>query len=725
MTDVLSKLKQSLSKPFMIQASTGEYVPSKEARKVDLGIEAEFYVHRPIIGEGYVVSESSTGLKIESGNTADIAIGKARGKIKLYIEKNGKESFLSLLNNSKRKTDEKPKKAVQEEIKPEPKHDIHSAIESSLNFLNEVNLEHIGELLGLKDWQVEDMIRMGSLGFFNPEKERWETPEQYLSGNVRQKLAIAEQFAETDPSYNDNVYKLKEVIPESIPSALIQYSLGAAWIPCYVFEAFAKEIFKIKITIQYMPTTGKFFCKLYTGVPTIQIKHTYSAGGKTGLEILNSTMNNQQIVITKDGVKRVDLTSAAQSMQEQLQDEFTLWIRENPDIEEETEKVYNNRHNAYVDEQVKVPSLTTYPNACTHIIPRLHQKKGVQKGLNDSWLFAHEAGSGKTYTAIMTAMEMKRLSLADKPLIVVQNKTITQFVDSFREMYPNANILVPAEKELAGNKRADFYYKIRDNDWDCIILPHSQFDLIPDDLDRQRVDLKRQITGAEEVLSRTSKYNTPEQYASAKRILKSLERELSLIDIDEDQRRKVRQMASEIDGSSVMLNFEQMGIDALLIDEFTRYKRLGYATSLSNVKGIDPAKSKRSQSAYMKIRWVQEQKEGRNTLFYTGTPISNTMAEAWTMMRYVRPALLRELGIEHFDQFAKTFGQIVPSLEQTGGGTFKIQNRFAKFQNLPELMTAFRACTDIVLIEDIKEFQDTSTIPVLEGGQITQVIIER
>jgi len=742
--------KRTSDQAYVVDKETGNWIPIEKTYEADLGLKGDFYVHLALKGNGWVVSEGMSGSSLSTGTTMEVAVMAAKSKVQGYIKKHSEELFYDLLLKAKEKLTKKNPRYIPtleklEEVVPEPviepipgvgNHDVSpepitlkSVVRDCLNYKNTIDVDYISEALGLDSEEVENQLLAEELVFYNPENNVLEAPDEYLSGNVRVKLIKAEEAAINNPMFLRNVEKLKEVQPEQIPSAFIQYSLGAAWIPKEVFEKFATDMFKTKVKIQYLELTGKYSATAYfSGGP--QIKMTYAAGGKNGLEILNATLNNQQITIseTKSGktTKNLDKTAAAQGMQEQMQDEFQAFIRANRDIEESTEKEYNEIFNSRVTRNFVIPDLVHYPGASTHIYLLKHQKAAVIRGLNHSTLFAHVVGSGKTLVIITTAMELRRLGKATKPMIVVQNKTRGQFIASFMDLYPDANILAPTGLELTTAYRAELYYKIRDQDWDAIILPASQFDMIPDDLDRQKKILADQINEVQEVLYNIDKRVMPQEYASVNRQLRGLRKDLGDIEINEEQRRNARELASQVDGSKPLLNFEDLGVDALLIDEFHRYKRLGgIYTALANVKGIDVQKSNRSQSTLLKMRWVQQHNEGRNTLVYTGTPISNTMAEAWTMIRYVRPDILKKIGIQHFDQFAKTFGQVIPSLEQTGGGTFKIQNRFAKFQNLPEFIAAFRECTDVVLKEDIAEFHLNDMIPKLHGGQIKQEIIKQ
>lgn len=626
--------------------------------------------------------------------------------------------------------------------------DIADALDISLNYKNGINVNYIAKLLGQTPEDVARTLIDNDLAFENPDTGILETPSEYLSGYVREKLKKAEIALENDPKYAKNVEELSKVIPDDIPSSLIQYTLGSAWIPTTVYEEFMSNLLDADITVQYLPVSGKFSAKS-RNMYGAKITSTYAAGGKNAMEILNATLNNIQIEITetiKDGmgktrsVKNLEKTAAAQAMQEQLQEEFAQWVRDNEAIQVETERIYNDIFNGQVLRNYRVPEFKHYPGASHSFTLREHQKRAVSRGLANSTLFAHQVGTGKTLTFITTAMEMRRLGLARKPMIVVQNATRGQVISTFKALYPSAKILAPSDKDMNADGRKRFFAKMATGDWDAIIIPQSQLSMIPDDPARQQAYIMEQIDEMRQSLTLLNKRENNFEYRQLEKDIKSLEKEYEELENPiatpkrggKTEAKRIADKSMSIEASmrqaldrktDDIFNFEQLGVDALLIDEAHAYKRLGFQTSMKNIKGIDTSKSKRSQSVLLKVRWVQEKTGGKNVNFYTGTPISNTMAEAWTMLRYVAPEVLTKVGIEHFDQFAKTFGQVIPSLEQTGGGTFKVQNRFAKFQNLPEFITAFRSATDVVLSEDVKEFQENDTLPKLKDGKITQVVI--
>lgn len=628
-------------------------------------------------------------------------------------------------------------------VEPAEAADLKDAINISLNYRTGLDLGYMARMLKEDADVLRDRLLKDGLAFENPDTGILETPEEYLSGYVRDKLRKAEVAAANDPSYKTNVAELKKVIPEDIPSSLISYSLGSSWIPAHVYESFAEDLFGgASVAVKYLDMAGKFLVSSRGGRYNAEVTNTYAAGGLSGIEILDSTLNNRQIVVndtikepggTTRTVKNIEKTAAAQAMQSTLQEKFEEYVRGNEDIQKETERIYNDVFNGQVLRDYRTPDFKHYPGANHVWTLRQHQKRAVSRGLSESTLFAHEVGSGKTLTIITTAMEMRRLGTARKPLIGVQNSTLGDFIATFKSIYPSAKILVPSEKEMQADGRKKLFAKIATGDWDAIILPHSQITMIPDDPERQKAYIREQIEEMKETMLGIHDNRESNKFKSE---IKKLEQEIVKIDAPATGGKSV---AKAIGGKSLkieaqiaksfdrkvdnILNFEQLGIDALLMDEAHKYKRLGFQTQMQNIKGIDTSRSQRSQSVLLKSRWIQEKTGGKNVNFYTGTPISNTMAEAWTMIKYLRPDILEHMGIQHFDQFAKTFGQVIPSLEQTGGGTFKIQSRFAKFQNLPEFITAFRAVTDVVLTDDVKEFQNTDTIPKLKNGKFTQVIL--
>lgn len=682
----------------------------------------------------------------------DFPIVASIENISRSIEKvNGKEKIVQEIS----KGDILKKRINFPRVEPTTATDIKDAIDISLNYKNNINVNYIAKLLGETPEVIENRLLDEDLAYKNPDTGLLEAPDEYLSGYVRDKLKSAEIALLNDKNYAKNVNELKKVIPQDIPSSLISYSLGSAWIPSSVYEEFANQIFEKSdggkgVSINFLDNAGKFTVDGTWMKYKATVTNTYAAGGKDGIEILNATLNNQQIIVNdtvvdaegkKKTVKNPEKTAAAQAMQAQMQEEFEEFIRSNEPAQIQTERIYNDIFNGQVLRDYRIPAFEHYPGASTSITLRQHQKRAVARGLSESTLNAHEVGSGKTFTIITTAMEMRRLGTAKKPLIAVQNSTRGQFVTSFRKLYPGAKILAPTDKELQSDGRRRLFAKIATGDWDAVILPQSQLSMIPDDPIRQQAYILEQIDEMRNALLGMDKYSDRIGYNAMEREIKALTEDFNKLGAGESVAKKkggkseVKRMADKsasitADMSKVLdrktddiFNFEDMGIDAFLVDEAHAFKRLGFQTQMKNIKGIDTSKSQRSQSVLLKARWVQEKTGGKNVLFYTGTPISNTMAEAWTMLKYVRPDILEHLGIQYFDQFAKTFGQVIPSLEQTGGGTFKVQNRFAKFQNLPEFITAFRAATDVVLSEDVKEFQENNTLPKLKDGKITQVVI--
>jgi hypothetical protein len=394
------------------------------------------------------------------------------------------------------------------------------------------------------------------------------------------------------------------------------------------------------------------------------------------------------------------------------------------------ENIYNDIYNDYIEKNHSVPLLRHYPNATTAITLRQHQKRAVARGLRDSLLLAHQVGTGKTYTLQTIAMEMRRLHIAKKPMMVVQNATLEQFVASFKQLYPAANILAPTKKMMDAKNRQRLFSLIAYGDFDAIVIPQSFVDKIPDSVERQRAYINEQIDELQQALDALDDNDQSGLSRELHRTLETLQEALNDVgkpkvkDIAKQQLHLTKRLHQQADRrTDEVFTFEQMGIDALLVDEAHAYKKLGFFTKMNRIKGIDTGQSKRAFGMYMKTRFIQERAGGKNVIFATGTPITNTMAEVWTMMKYLSPDILDGYKINAFDEFAATFGNVEPSLEFTATGSFNIVERFKSYINAPELLTAFRAKTDVVLTENIPEFKASATIPQLKNGEYTKVII--
>lgn len=634
---------------------------------------------------------------------------------------------------------------------PKVAENLRDAISISTAYRNHVNPEYIASLIGSTVPEVQKQMLDQQLAYINPDNGLFETKEDYLSGNVRKKLDAAERMAAEDHTFRSNVDALKNVIPDDIPASVISFSMGVSWLPSNIYKDFVKEHFGVSVGIDYLPVVGRWQVgkRGAQGVHDARNTTTYGAGGQTALELFEDSMNNRQTVITyteKVGTSKVTKTDVvktaeAQNKQNEINDLFTSYVRNHPQYRETLEGNYNDKFNGHVSRQFDLPPFEYFPGAAHIVKLREHQRKAVLRNIAENTLDAHSVGSGKTYTIITTAMEMRRLGIARKPVIAVHNATRGQFVTSFRKLYPAAKLLVPSDKEMAAEGRQKLFGRIATGDWDAVVIPQSQLDMIPDSPERIKTYLLEQIDELRMTIDLLEGADGREKYRMQKEI-EGLQDEIDAIDSGESTggrktggKKRAKEMGGKIARATAsvekqasrrvdnIINFDQMNIDALLVDEAHAYKRLGFQTNLKNIKGIDTSKSKRSLSVLFKTQSVMEKTGGKNVNFFTGTPITNTMAEVWTMMRYLAPNTLSEMGITYFDQFAQTFGDIVPSLEQTGGGTYKVVNRFAKFKNLPELIQAFRNFADVVTNDDVKEFAENKDLPQLNDGKITQTVV--
>ncbi len=653
------------------------------------------------------------------------------------------------------KTDIFSRRVIDTEKEPQPT-TIKDAILASLYKSGGVDVEYIGQALGKPTEEVKREIVSSGLGFENPSTGTIEVSYKYLSGNVREKLHIA-KANNTDGKYDANINALEGVMPMTIPAHLIEFSLGSSWIEPKLYEDFVYEKTGLRVTLTNVG--GTWFMK--TPWSTFNEKNRSMAVvskmcDKTimGHELIEAAITNRQITVSKtekhyDGSTETITDKAATAecgtKVDEIRAEFKDWAREHmqadPAMSARIEQTYNDQFNNYVPMSIlnefvpqhfggQVSELHGRPFAL-----RPHQGRAVVRGTTEPILLAHEVGTGKTYTLITTAMEMRRLGTARKPMIVVQNATVGQFVESAKEIYPNAKVLTIEEADRTAEGRKNFYAKIKYNDWDMIVVPQSVFERIPDSEEREMAYVKDIIEEKMKVLEVMRDADSD----GRSMIVRQAERELAnhearLAELTEamqgkkkkrDEKREAttRQNAEvralemldrEVDDVE---NFDDMGIDAILVDEAHEYKHLGFATAMQRgVKGVDPSYSKKSQGVFLKAQAVLERNNGRNVVFATGTPISNTAAEIWTFMRYLMPVdTMKSYGIYYFDDFVRNFGNIAQMVEFSTNGKFKENNRFAGYVNLPELVRIWSGVADTVLTREAGGVSDK--IPDMEGGK--------
>ena len=653
------------------------------------------------------------------------------------------------------KTDIFSHRVIDTEKEPQPT-TIKDAILASLYKSGGVDVEYIGQALGKPTEEVKREIVSSGLGFENPSTGTMEVSYKYLSGNVREKLHIAQEN-NADGRYDANIKALEGVMPMTIPAHLIEFSLGSSWIEPKLYEDFVFEKTGLRVTLTN--AGGTWFMK--TPWSTFNEKNRAMAVvskmcDKTimGHELIEAAITNRQITVSKtekhyDGSTETITDKAATAecgtKVDEIRAEFKDWAREHmqadPAMSARIEQTYNDQFNNYVpmsipDEFVpqhfggQVSELHGHPFAL-----RPHQGRAVVRGTTEPILLAHEVGTGKTYTLITTAMEMRRLGTARKPMIVVQNATVGQFVESAKEIYPNAKVLTIEEADHTAEGRKNFYAKIKYNDWDMIVVPQSVFERIPDSEEREMAYVKDIIEEKMKVLEAMREADSDGRSLIVRQAERELaEQEARLAELTEtmqgkkkkrDEKREAttRQNAEvralemldrEVDDVE---NFDDMGIDAILVDEAHEYKHLGFATAMQRgVKGVDPSYSKKSQGVFLKAQAVMERNNGRNVVFATGTPISNTAAEIWTFMRYLMPVdTMKSYGIYYFDDFVRNFGNIAQMVEFSTNGKFKENNRFAGYVNLPELVRIWSSVADTVLTREAGGVSDK--IPDMEGGK--------
>ena len=625
-------------------------------------------------------------------------------------------------------------------VEPTEADNIEDAFNISLSYRNNVDPEFIASLVGSSTDQISHELIQEGYAFRNPKTGLLEEKDEYLSGYVKTKYKEAIESAKDNPDYELNVKALEVVLPKTIPGQLVKFRLGTPWMPADIVKDFIKEVTDLDVKVSWIPGIDKWALDTKTRYYSAK-NNTSGAGGMTGIKLIEHAMHlsRPKVMIKEPGEDkpRVDheATAAAIGKMEEILDNFVNFVYDKPEYVTQIEKVYNDEYNNFIEKKQSLPTFKHYPGANENINLYIHQRKGVERGKKSSLLLAHQVGTGKTFTMVTTAMELRRLNLAKKPMIIVQNSTIEQFSKSFRLLYPGAKLLVAQKNDSKPDKRQRIFNKIAYGDWDAIILPQSFLNFIPDDPAREQAYIDEKIEELkvirDDAKTTGGSYNNP-VYSEAQNAIKAIEKKLVKV---QEKKQKVKDIAKANLSAEKKVRtqlsrrkddvrtFEKMGVDALFVDEAHAYKKLGFATSMSSVRGIDTTGSQRALSLMLKIKYVQEKMNGRNVILATGTPISNTMAEVWTMMKYIAPEVLKAYHIESFDAFASTYGKVEPSLEFTASGKFKTVDRFKSYQNAPELMLAFRANTDVVLTEDIPEFKQSKTIPKLKDGKITQVII--
>lgn len=648
------------------------------------------------------------------------------------------------------KTDVFSKRVVEKEKEPTPAN-VKDGIIASIFKFGRVDIPYIAEQLGTGIEDVKKEIIESGYGFENPVTRQMEASYHYLSGNIREKLRQAEVNNENG-EFDRNIKALQEVMPMEIPAHLIDFTLGSSWIDPKLYEDFVKE--RTEVDVRFTAVGGTWFMKepYFTdyeknramGVTSEMLNRTIM-----GHTLIEAAIQNRSIIVsttkkhydgTTETITDKEATQACATKIDEIRQDFKDWARQkmqsDPEMSALIELIYNDTFNNFVPMSIPDEFVPEYFGGASHKFKmRPHQGRAIVRGTQQPLLLAHEVGTGKTFTLISIAMEMRRLGTARKPMIVVQNATVGQFVASAKELYPNAKILTLEEADRSAEGRKNFYAKIRYNDWDMIVIPQSTFEFIPDSEEREMTFVQDKIEEKMLILEKMKE----EDPDGKNMITRQAEREIELLEeqlagladnaskkrtANDEKKRAVALQNAEVKAMEMLdrrtddvENFDDMGIDALLVDEAHEYKHLGFATAMQRgVKGVDPSYSKKSQGVFLKTQAILEKNNGRNVIFATGTPISNTAAEIWTFMRYLMPAdTMKEYGIYYFDDFVRNFGNIQQMLEFTTSGKFKENNRFAGYVNLPELVRIWSGVSDTVLTKEAGGVKDK--IPEMEGGK--------
>ena len=648
------------------------------------------------------------------------------------------------------KTDIFSKRVVEKEKEPTPTN-IKDGIIASIFKFGRVDVPYIAEQLSTGIEDVKNEIIESGYGFENPVTRQMEASYQYLSGNIREKLRQAKENNENG-KFDRNIRALQEVMPMEIPAHLIDFTLGSSWIDPKLYEDFVKE--RTEVDVRFTAVGGTWFMKepYFTNYEKNRAMGVTSEMlGRTimGHTLIEAAIQNKSITVsttkkhyngTTETITDKEATQACAAKIDEIRQDFKDWARQkmqsDPKMSALIERIYNDTFNNFVPMSVPDEFVPEYFGGASHEFKmRPHQGRAIVRGTQQPLLLAHEVGTGKTFTLISTAMEMRRLGTARKPMIVVQNATVGQFVASAKELYPNAKILTLEEADRNAEGRKNFYAKIRYNDWDMIVVPQSTFEFIPDSEEREMAFVQDKIEEKMLILEKMKE----EDPDGKSMITRQAEREIELLEeqlaeltnnaskkrtANDEKKRAIALQNAEVKAMEMLdrrtddvENFDDMSIDALLVDEAHEYKHLGFATAMQRgVKGVDPSYSKKSQGVFLKTQAILEKNNGRNVIFATGTPISNTAAEIWTFMRYLMPAdTMKEYGIYYFDDFVRNFGNIQQMLEFTTSGKFKENNRFAGYVNLPELVRIWSGVSDTVLTKEAGGVKDK--IPEMEGGK--------
>ena len=600
---------------------------------------------------------------------------------------------------------------------------FQEALTVIMNEIGTVDIQRMAELTGKNEEEVTEGLR-GQI-FINPETERWETSDEYLSGNVRTKLTAAIEFnykQDFKDKYLMNIEALKAVQPKDLEAHEIDVRLGATWVTEGDICTFVGHIMQLNqreiesfVHVRYASAIATWKVNLTSGKYNILATATWGTSRANAIDIIEDSLNLRQITVydyDEEGNRHLNReeTIAARLKQDAVKEEFKKWIFDDSERRGRLVKIYNEKFNCIKLREFN-GNFLTLPGMTNSIILDNHQKDAIARILfsGNSVLLDHVVGAGKTYTMIASAMELKRLGIAKKPIFVVPNHLIEQWGSEFVKLYPNAKVLMAVKEDFEKQNRKRLFSRIATGDWDAVIIAHSSFGKMPISNEWTAQFIQMQF----DMLDAAIKEVSAGKDSASTRMVKQLEK----------SRKKLEEkMQRLLDGESKdnTVTFEELGVDYINVDEADLFKNLFIYTKMGNVAGISTSQSKRAFDMFIKTQYIYRMNNRRGIVFATGTPISNSMAEMYTMQRYLAIDRLEELGLDSFDSWASTFGEIVSSLELSPDGSgYRIKQRFCKFYNLPELLTLYREFADVKTDEDLNLPK-----PKLMGGKSQIIAVE-
>ena len=661
--------------------------------------------------EEMICTEQENLNRLYDAYTAKYGLINSRGN---YLAFASDESYFLLCSlevlddegNFKRKADMFTKRTIKPHREITSVETASEALALSIGEKARVDLPYMEQLTGKTQAELVQDLQGVIFKVPNSEPVSYVAADEYLSGNVRNKLTVAELAAKNDPELAVNVEALKKVIPKDLSAAEISVRLGATWIPQEDIQRFVMELLTPssyaagRLKVRYTPINGDWFIENKSSdMGNVKADSTYGTKRASAYRIIEDTLNLRDTRIfdyvydehgNKKAVFNAKETTAAQAKQEAIKQAFQDWIWKDPERRNRLVRYYNDTFNSVRPREYD-GSHITFGGISPEITLRPHQVNAIAHILyGGNTLLAHKVGAGKTFEMVAAAQESKRLGLCQKSMFVVPNHLVGQWASEYLRLYPSANILVTTKQDFETGNRKKFCGRIATGDYDAVIIGHSQFEKIPMSIERQREQLEKQLDdierGIDDVQASKGEQFTVKQLMKTRKAIKTKLEKLN------DTKRK-----------DTVIDFEQLGVDRLFIDESHFYKNLYLYTKMRNVGGIAQTEAQKSSDLFMKCRYLDEITGNRGTVFATGTPVSNSMVELYSVQRYLQYDTLAQNGLQHFDSWASTFGETVTALELAPEGTnYRAKTRFAKFYNLPELMQMFREVADIQTADMLK-----------------------